>query len=96
MWRTHFKIEIANETLRQRLQSRPYFNVYEAFNCLDVNEDGRVTVDELKRMIQSRGYFVNDKDVYQIIDKMDKNKDGTVSYHEFREELVPKSPTKRA
>lgn len=96
MWRTHFKLEIANENLRQSLASRPYFNVYEAFNSLDINEDGRVTVDELKRMIQSRGYFVNDKEVYQVLDKMDRNKDGTISYHEFREELVPKSPHKRA
>jgi hypothetical protein len=64
MWRTHFKIECASETLRQRLSSRPMFNVYEAFNSLDINDDGRVTLDELKRMIQSRGYNVADKDLY--------------------------------
>ena len=39
------------------------FNVYEAFNSLDLNKDGRITIDEMKRMIESRGYFVNDKDV---------------------------------
>ena len=69
------------------------FNVFEAFNSLDINKDGVITLDELKRLIQSRGYFVNDKDIYQVVDKMDKNKNGTVSYHEFREELVPKSPS---
>jgi Ca2+-binding EF-hand superfamily protein len=96
MWRTHFRVEIENENLRQRLSLRPYFNAYQAFNCLDINDDGKVTVDELKRIIQSRGFFVNDKEVYQILDKMDKNKDGTISYLEFKEELVPKSPNKRA
>ena len=96
MWRTHFKIECASETLRQRLSTRPMFNVYEAFNSLDINDDGRVTMDELKRMIQSRGYHVADKDLYQVLDKMDKDKDGAVNFHEFREELVPKSPNKRA
>ena len=96
MWRTHFKIECANETLRQRLQARPMFNIYEAFNSLDINDDGRVTLDELKRLVQSRGYFVCDKDMFQVVDKMDKNKDGSVNFHEFREELVPKSPVKRA
>jgi Ca2+-binding EF-hand superfamily protein len=55
-----------------------------------------VTVDEMKRLMQSRGYFVHDKEVYSVLDKMDKNKDGTISYAEFREELVPKSPQKRA
>jgi Ca2+-binding EF-hand superfamily protein len=96
MWRSHFKVELENETLRQRLQSRPGFNVYDAFNSLDLNQDGRVSMDEIKRMIESRGYFVNDREIFQLVDKMDSNKDGTVSYHEFRDELVPKSPHKRA
>lgn len=78
------------------MQSRPTFNAYEAFNSLDINQDGRVTMEEIKRMIQSRGYFVSDKEIYQIVDKMDTNKDGTVNYHEFRDELVPKSPHRRA
>lgn len=92
MWRVHLKIECANETLRQRLQSRPLFNVAEAFNSLDINADGRISVDEVKRLIESRGYFVSPLDVSCVMKKMDQNKDGTVSYHEFREELMPKSP----
>ena len=60
MWRTHFKVECSSETLRQRLQSRPMFNVFEAFNSLDINEDGRITGDEIKRLIESRGYYVAD------------------------------------
>jgi hypothetical protein len=96
MWRTHFKVECSSETLRQKLSSRPLFNVYEAFNSLDINDDGRVTIDELKRLIQSRGYCVSDKEVFQVLDKMDKNKDGSVSFQEFKEEMVPKSPNKRA
>ena len=72
------------------------FNILEAFNSLDLNEDGRVTIDEVKRLIESRGYFINDKDIAQVVDRMDKNRDGTVSYHEFKEEMMPKSPTRRA
>jgi len=72
------------------------FNVFEAFNSLDINDDGRVTVEEMKRMLESRGYYVNEKDVAQVVDKMDKNRNGTVSYHEFKEEMMPKSPTRRA
>lgn len=37
MWRTHFKVECATETLRQKLKSRPMFDVHQAFNSLDVN-----------------------------------------------------------
>ena len=75
---------------------RPYFRLNEAFNSLDVNNDGRATFDELKRMIESRGYIVNNKDLTHVLDKMDKDGDGTISYSEFREEMVPKSPNQRA
>lgn len=96
MWRTHFTVECASETLRQKLLARPFFNLNEAFNSLDINEDGRITFDELKRLIESRGFVVNAKDLKQVVDKMDKDGDGAVSYHEFREEMLPKSPHRRA
>ena len=39
-WRTHFRAENQAESIRQRLRSMPYFNVYDAFNSLDINGDG--------------------------------------------------------
>ena len=49
----------------------------------------------MKRMIESRGYFVTYKDVDQVIDKFDKNGDGRVTFSEFREEVVNHSPARR-
>ena len=95
MWRTHIRCENAAEALRQRLNSRPDFNAYEAFNSLDLNEDGRVSANEIRRMIESRGYFVGQKEVDQVVEKMDKNKDRTVSYSEFADETRNKSPVRR-
>ena len=95
MWRTHIRVENANESLRQRLQSRPGFNMYEAFNSLDFNDTGAVSAYELKRMIESRGYFVGFKEVEQVIEKMDRNKDGRISFHEFSEDVRTKSPVRR-
>lgn len=95
MWRTHFRVENQAESLRQRLNSRPGFNVYEAFNSLDINDNGAIDASELKRMIESRGYFVGWKEVDQVVDKFDKNKDGRISFSEFREEALPKSPARR-
>lgn len=76
MWRTHFNVEASSETLRQRLINRPLFNINEAFNSLDLNADGRVTAAELRRLIESRGYAVNEKDIGQVLDRFDKNRDG--------------------
>jgi len=95
MWRTHVRVENSAELMRQRLASRPGFNAYEAFNSLDLDGSGSISVSELQRMIESRGYFVGYKEVSQVLDKFDKNKDGQVSFTEFREETQPKSPVRR-
>ena len=95
MWRTHIRVENAAELARQRLAARPGFNAYEAFNSLDLNGSGSVSTSELQRILESRGYFVGYKEASQVIDKFDKNKNGQVSFSEFREETLPKSPARR-
>ena len=82
IWRTHLKVEAFSESLRQRLSKRPGFNIIEAFNSCDLNEDGTITRDELRRLIESRGFYVSEKEVSSLIEKIDKDKDGRISYHE--------------
>lgn len=82
VWRTHLKIEVFSEQLRQRLSKRPSFNVFDAFGSCDLNEDGRVTKEEIRRLIQSRGFYVSDKEMTSLVEKMDKDKDGRISYSE--------------
>ena len=82
VWRTHFRSEVAAESVRQRLQRMPYFNVYEAFNSLDMNDSGAISREEFKRLIMSRGFYVSEKEATEIVEKMDKNKDGRVSFAE--------------
>lgn len=60
-----------------------------------MNDNGTIDASEMKRMIESRGYFVGWKEVDQVIDKFDKNKDGRVTFSEFRDEALPKSPARR-
>ena len=95
MWRTHFRVEGAAESLRQRLNGRPGFNSYEAFNSLDLNDNGSLNAVELKRMIESRGYWVSFQEVDNLVTKMDTNKNGRVTFAEFRDETLPKSPARR-
>ena len=82
VWRTHFRSEVAAEATRQRLQRNPYFNVYDAFNSLDMNDSGAISQSEFKRLIQSRGFYVSEKEATEIVEKMDKNKNGRVSFAE--------------
>ena len=80
--RTHFKIELYSEQLRQRLNKRPGFNVHEAFVSCDLNEDGTISKEELRRLIESRGFYVSEKEMVSLVEKIDKDKDGRISYSE--------------
>lgn len=37
---------------------------------------------------------MSDSDVSGLVDKYDKDKDGKISYNEFMDEILPKSPGK--
>jgi len=50
-----------------------------------------VHVGEIKRLVESRGFFISDKEAAMLVVKFDKDKDGLIRYNEFREELVPRS-----
>ena len=80
--RTHFKIEVFAEQLRQRLSKRPGFNIYDAFLSCDLNEDGTISKDELRRLIESRGFYVSEKEMNSLVEKIDRDKDGRISYSE--------------
>ena len=95
MMRTHVRVENESESLRQRLNTKPGYNAYDAFNSLDLNEDGRFSAFEMRRMCESRGYFVTQKECDAVVDKMDSNKDGRISYGEFAEKTRNQSPVRR-
>jgi len=92
--RTHLKVEAAAERLRQRTNAKPIFNVYDAFKSVDINEDGIVTGKEISNLLSSKGFYVNPKEVDQLMEKFDKDRDGRISYSEFADEFMPKSPAK--
>ena len=47
MLRLHLENESSTEALRQKLNKKGSFNVHDAFNLLDINEDGHITADEV-------------------------------------------------
>lgn len=68
--------------------------MFEAFNSLDLNDYGAISIPEIKRMMESRGFYASEAEVKNLVDKFDKDKDGRISYAEFREEILPKSPVR--
>ena len=82
MWRVHFKCENGAEQVRQRLHRQSCFNVYEAFNSLDLSGDGKVDAAEIKRLIESRGFYVSHKEADSVLKKFDRDNDGSINYNE--------------
>lgn len=82
MWRVHFRVEVAAETVRQRLQRIPNFNIYDAFNTLDLNNDGVITASELRRIMESRGFYISENEASKVLAKFGKINDGIIQFNE--------------
>lgn len=95
LMRSHFETEAASESTRQMLARNPFFDATEAFRMVDLNANGLISKDEIRYLMESRGYFISDREARDIAKKFDFNKDGLISYGEFMDEVRPKSPARR-
>ena len=66
--------------------------MHDAFNALDLNENGFITLDEFKAVLEDYGIFASKNELIGLMKRYDKNLDGKVSYSEFMNEMTPKSP----
>ena len=80
--------------MRKRLFRRPGFNAYDAFAACDADKNGYITRDEFKSLLREYGFYATDTELSWLIDRYDKNFDGKISYSEFIDEIMPKSPSR--
>lgn len=89
-FRVHFEIEESIELIKQRLTRRPKFTARDAFDFLDVDGHGFVTLEGLKRIFHQNKYYPTDEDLIRLVYRFDKNKNGRISYQEFVDAIMPK------
>ena len=82
------------ELLRKRLSRRPNFNMHEAFLAIDREQNGYITRVDLSKVLQENRVYATEGDLWLLTSRFDRNKDGRISYSEFVEEFIPKSPGK--
>ena len=58
MLRLHLDNELSSESFKTKLQKNKNFSIHQAFNTLDQNKDGHITLDEV--IISFRMIGVND------------------------------------
>ncbi|XP_013073909.2 EF-hand calcium-binding domain-containing protein 7-like isoform X7 [Biomphalaria glabrata] len=54
-----------------------------AFHKIDLNGDGYISLDELYKIMTTKGEKMSKDEVKDIIDEVDENKDGKLDYKEF-------------
>ena len=90
----HLEAEESAESIRQRLDRNPEFDVIKAFQDMDMDQNGFVSFEEFSSLLEFHGIEVNQRELAGLMLKYDKNRDGRISYQEFVEEIRPHSPTK--
>jgi len=80
------------EEVRHRLGGNPCFNLKRAFEVLDFGGKGEISVSDIRRLIEERGFFISDNEASSLLDKFDNgSKRGTITQKQFIGELMPKS-----
>lgn len=74
---------------------RPFFSAHDAFTAVDADKNGYITRDEFKSLLREYGFYATDSEVSWLVDRYDRNNDGRISYSEFIDEILPKSPSRR-
>ena len=46
----------------------------------------------MRNFLADNGIFPTENEISMLVDRYDRNRDGRISYEEFMEELIPKTP----
>ena len=80
VFKTHFAIEEKIEVCKKRLTRKPTFNIHDAFKCVDVYKQGRLTKDDFKRMMQKNGFHPTESELILLKNRFDRNLNGFITY----------------
>jgi Ca2+-binding EF-hand superfamily protein len=53
------------------LNSSATFNVYDAFKAVDVDDNGKITGEELRQIIEKNGFYVSLPEIKALIERYD-------------------------
>jgi len=82
------------ESIRQRLVKRKAFNLHDAFKAIDRYDNGFITAEHFKELLEENGIFFAQKDMNTLVERYAKATKGKVSYYDFIREMTPKSVEK--
>ena len=73
------------------LTEKQFLEIQEMFKRVDKNDDGIISLDELKNVLQTIFKQLSSEKIDTMVSDADKNKDGRISYEEFYRVLKRKN-----
>merc|ERR1719419_1189092 len=81
---------------KQQSHSMTEDSLKEAFRIFDKDDDGFISVEELRNIMQNLGEKMSDKELDEMIVEADSDRDGLINYQEFVQVLCSESTSSKA
>ena len=91
VFKCHFETDEKIEVFKKRLTRKVTFNIHDAFACVDTYKQGRLTKDDLKRLMQRNGFHPTETELGLLNARFDRNLNGFINYQEFMDEILPRT-----
>lgn len=76
-------IRLYKVVLKNKKMEKDASDVLNAFKTFDRDNNGVISLAEMKHILESFGENVSDKEIEEIFNEADLNKDGNIDYQEF-------------
>ena len=91
VFKSHFEVDENVEIAKKKLTRKPSFNIHDAFASVDSYKNGKLTIDDIKRMMQRNGFHPTDTELQLLNKRFDRNLNGFITYQEFMDEVLPRT-----
>jgi Ca2+-binding EF-hand superfamily protein len=75
--------EVSIELIRQRIQNQMFVKPNVAFNAIDSDSKGYLTIEDLREFLKQVNMYPIEKNLSLLYKRLDKDEDGVVAYDEF-------------
>ena len=81
--------EISIELIRQRIHNKSAVRADAAFNAMDKDQKGHLTLDDVRSFLNGQGQFPHEKDIGLFFERFDRDEDQVIGFEEFVTAITP-------